>query len=93
VVSQWPGGFQGDVTVHNDLAEPASAWAVTLDLGGGQQITQGWNATVTQSGSTVTARNASWNGGLAAGATTSFGFQASGIGSANASVVTCAAAR
>jgi mannan endo-1,4-beta-mannosidase len=42
----------------------------------GQQITQSWNTTLTSSGATVTARNASHNGNLAVGAATSFGFLA-----------------
>ena len=40
----------------------------------GQQVTQAWNATVTQSGSTVSATNVDWNGKVAAGAAASFGF-------------------
>ncbi len=55
----------------------------------GQQVTQAWNATVTQSGSTATARNVAWNGSLAAGATASFGFLASWTGTNAAPAVTC----
>ncbi|MEK8107149.1 cellulose binding domain-containing protein [Micromonospora sp. M12] len=38
-------------------------------------MTNGWNATVSQSGSTVTARNASYNGSIPAGGSTEFGVQ------------------
>lgn len=40
----------------------------------GQQITQSWNAAVSSSGATVTARSESYNGPLAPGATATFGF-------------------
>ena len=50
VVSQWTGGFQGEVTVRNDTAAATSAWTATFSFADGQQITQAWNATVTQSG-------------------------------------------
>ncbi|WP_213452401.1 cellulose-binding domain-containing protein [Rhizomonospora bruguierae] len=80
VASQWQGGFTGDVSVTN-LGDPVSSWTLTWSYSAGQQVTQAWNATVTQSGSQVTARNASYNGGLATGASTSFGFNGSWTGS------------
>ncbi|GID33398.1 hypothetical protein Abr02nite_83810 [Paractinoplanes brasiliensis] len=40
-------------------------------------MTQAWNATVTQAGSAVTARNASYNGAVGTAATVSFGFDGS----------------
>ena len=89
IASQWMGGFQGEVTVRNDSAASVSGWTATFSFADGQQISQAWNATVTQTGSTVTARNASWNGSLASGATASFGFLASAAGTNLAPVVTC----
>jgi lysophospholipase L1-like esterase len=77
VISEWSGGFQGEVSVRNDRATTTSAWTTTFDFGNGQQISQSWNGTVTQSGARVTARNVGWNGSLAPGASTSFGFLAS----------------
>ena len=44
-------------------------------------MTQAWNATVTQSGSQVTAKSVSYNGSLATNASTSFGFNGSWTGS------------
>jgi hypothetical protein len=38
-------------------------------------VTNAWNAAVIQSGAAVTATNLSYNGVIAAGASTSFGFQ------------------
>ncbi|WP_431935469.1 cellulose binding domain-containing protein [Micromonospora sp. RP3T] len=88
-VSQWAGGFQGEVSVRNDTAAATTAWTATVSLGSGRQVTQSWNATVTQSGATATARNLGWNGGLAPGGSTSFGFLASSTGDNPAPVVGC----
>ncbi|GGM65528.1 cellulose binding domain-containing protein [Dactylosporangium sucinum] len=58
-----------------------SAWTLTWSYAAGQQVTQAWNATVTQSGSQVTARNAGYNGSIATNGTASFGFNGSWTGS------------
>ncbi|MCF6477029.1 hypothetical protein FAF44_53400, partial [Nonomuraea sp. MG754425] len=46
-------------------------------------ISQAWNAGVTQNGGTVTASDAGWNGSLATGAGTSFGFNGTWNNAAN----------
>jgi endoglucanase len=74
VVNQWPGGFQGQVTVTNTGTVTITGWRVTWTFPSGQTITQYWSATVAQSGSGVTATNVSSNGTLAAGTSTSWGF-------------------
>ena len=77
IVNQWPGGFQGEVTVRNSgTGDHRLDGAVHVT--GGERITQAWSATVTQSGTAVTADNADWNGTLAPGATATFGFIGSG---------------
>jgi cellulose binding protein with CBM2 domain/GDSL-like lipase/acylhydrolase family protein len=89
VANQWSGGFQGEVTVRNTAATAKTAWTAAFRFGDGQQLTQAWNTTATQDGAVVTARNANWNGGLAPGASATFGFQA-GWNAANTSPeVTC----
>ncbi|MFC6018250.1 cellulase family glycosylhydrolase [Plantactinospora solaniradicis] len=90
VVGQWSGGFQGDVRVTAG-GSAISGWAVTLAFPNGQTVSQAWNATVTTSGSTVTARNVGYNGSLAAGAGTTFGFIGSWNGSNGAPTLTCTA--
>jgi lytic cellulose monooxygenase (C4-dehydrogenating) len=77
VSSQWSGGYQGNVTVTAG-STAISGWRVTLSYPSATPVQQGWNATVSASGSTVTATNAAYNGALTAGASTSFGFIASG---------------
>ena len=80
VTSQWAGGFTANVGVTN-LGDPITSWTLTWSFGAGQQVTQAWNATATQSGATVTVRNMSYNGSLGTGAGTSFGFNGSWSGS------------
>ncbi|MEU8171143.1 cellulose binding domain-containing protein [Micromonospora sp. NPDC049004] len=76
VSNQWQGGFGASVTITN-LGEEVNGWALTWSYAAGQQVTQAWSATVTQSGAQVTARNVDYNGALATNGTASFGFNAS----------------
>ncbi|GAA0458913.1 non-reducing end alpha-L-arabinofuranosidase family hydrolase [Actinoplanes campanulatus] len=80
VSSQWQGGFGANVSITN-LGDPLSSWTLTWSYGAGQTVTQAWNATVTQSGSAVTAKNVAYNGTVATGGTVSFGFNGSWNGS------------
>ncbi|WP_371687388.1 cellulose binding domain-containing protein [Micromonospora sp. KC723] len=61
-------------------ASAIKGWTVTWTYPSGQQVSQAWNATLTSSGPTVTAKNVNYNGALGAGARTTFGFLASGSG-------------
>ncbi|WP_326823290.1 cellulose binding domain-containing protein [Streptosporangium sp. NBC_01756] len=88
-VNSWQGGFQGEVAVKNTGTSPRAGWTVSWTFAD-RQISQSWNAAVTQTGSAVSARNAAWNGSLAPGATAVFGFIASGNGSP-APVLSCTA--
>ncbi|MFI7703793.1 endo-1,4-beta-xylanase [Nonomuraea sp. NPDC049480] len=77
VQNQWNNGYVVQpVTVTNTGTSAKSGWTVTFTLPAGHQITGSWNASLTVSGQTVTARNASHNGNLAPNAGTTFGFQA-----------------
>jgi len=76
VTNQWGGGFGADVKITN-LGDALSSWTLTWSFGAGQTVTQAWNTTATQSGAVVTARNVSYNGSIATGASTSFGFNGS----------------
>ncbi|GAA1665313.1 hypothetical protein GCM10009830_08590 [Glycomyces endophyticus] len=89
VVSTWNGGWQGNVHVTAG-ASTLSGWRLTWTWASGQSMASSWNATVTSSGSTVTATDVGWNGSVAAGQTrtTAWGFVASGPTTLPA--VTCA---
>ncbi len=81
VTSDWGSGFNGDVTIRNTTGTAYGSWTVEFDFDG--QITTLWNGVIaSQSGSRYTVRNESWNGSLAAGGSTTFGFTATPGGSA-----------
>jgi endo-1,4-beta-xylanase len=81
VTGQWNGGYQGEVTVRNDSSATLSGWTVKWTLASGQTVNNVWNGTLTTSGQNVSVRNASYNGSVAAGGTTTFGFLGSSTGS------------
>jgi beta-mannanase len=74
VTNQWPGGFQGEVVVTNTGSTAISGWTVTWSLAAGQGVTQNWSSVITVTGSQLKAVNAGWNGALAPGSSTAFGF-------------------
>lgn len=73
--NSWNNGFTADVQITNTGSSALNGWTLTYNLPSGQQVTNAWNATVSQSGSTVTARNVNFNGSVPPGGTTSFGYQ------------------
>jgi lytic cellulose monooxygenase (C4-dehydrogenating) len=90
ITNQWPGGFQGEVRVTAGSAA-ITGWTVNWTFAGGQTVTQSWNTALTPSGSAMSARNVAWNGSLAAGASTTFGFLGSWNGTNPVPALTCAA--
>jgi hypothetical protein len=88
VASSWNGGFQANVTVTAGSAA-IHGWSVKWTFANGETVSQMWSATYAASGATVTATNVSWNGALAAQASTSFGF--TGSGTPGAVTATCTA--
>jgi chitin-binding protein len=77
VASQWSGAYQATVTVTAGNAA-IKGWAVTLTYGSAQTVQQSWNATVLTSGNQIQATNATYNGALSAGGSTSFGYIVAG---------------
>ena len=73
----WAGGFQGGVTVQAGSGAITS-WTVSMTLPSGATLQSLWSGTPTGSSGTVTVANAAYNGALGSGASTSFGFIASG---------------
>jgi cellulase/cellobiase CelA1 len=88
VGSSWNGGFTAEVRVRNTGSTAIQGWKLGFTFKGGERITNAWNATVTQSGTEVTASNAGHNATLSAGGSTTFGFQASGSSAGAPSNVT-----
>ncbi|MEU1362273.1 cellulase family glycosylhydrolase [Micromonospora zamorensis] len=90
VTGQWQGGFQGEVRVTAGSAA-ITGWTTRWTFANGQSVSQTWSATLTSSGATVTARNVDYNGRLAAGASTTFGFIGGWAGSNARPEVSCTA--
>jgi endoglucanase len=80
ISSQWQGGFQAGVKITN-LGAPITGWSLKFTMpDAGQKLVQGWNATWSQSGSTLSATAVDWNRTLATGATADLGFVGSFTG-------------
>ncbi|KUL28856.1 cellulase family glycosylhydrolase [Actinoplanes awajinensis] len=84
--NSWQGGFQGQLKVQNTGGSAVSPWQVTWTWPSGVTVASAWNATVTQSGTTVTAAAPTYSPSLAAGASVTVGFTANGTTSAPATV-------
>ncbi|WP_269664848.1 glycoside hydrolase family 6 protein [Streptacidiphilus rugosus] len=91
ISSDWGSGFNANVTITNTGSKPTTTWRVVWSFGGNQTVSNMWNATYTQSGSTVTAANMSYNNAIAVGGNTSFGFGATYSGTNAAPTLTCTA--
>ena len=82
-VSDWGTGFEGKWTVKNTGTTPLNGWTIDWTYPTGTKVTSAWDATVTNSGTTWTAKDKGWNATLAPGASVSFGFNGSGSGNAS----------
>src|SRR5579875_201923 len=90
VVNSWSGGFQAQITVTNTSSSPLNGWQLAWTFPGDQQINDLWNGSYTQSGAAVSVASASYNGSLAAGASTTVGFTATdSTGTAPPATITC----
>jgi len=79
--NSWSNGFQGGVTIANNSSAAVSPWELKWTFTKGETLTQAWNATATQSGTTVTAKNPAWSSTIPANGSVSFGYPASSTGS------------
>ena len=73
--SNWQGGFTASVTVSNTSAVAVNGWTLAFAFGGDEEITNAWNATVSQAGPDVSAASMSYNASIPPGGSQSFGFQ------------------
>ncbi|MEU9673060.1 MULTISPECIES: glycoside hydrolase family 18 chitinase [Streptomyces] len=79
--SDWGSGFEGQWTVKNTGTTALSSWTIEWDFPSGTSAGSAWDANLTKSGNHYTAKNLSWNGTVAPGASVSFGFNGTGSGS------------
>ncbi|NUR26957.1 MAG: cellulose-binding protein [Catenulispora sp.] len=90
VTNQWDTGFTANVTVANTGTAPSTGWKVAWTWAGNQQITNVWNGTLAGGGTgSVAVTNAGYNGSIAPGGTTSFGFQGTYSGTNASPTLTC----
>ncbi|MET7418817.1 lytic polysaccharide monooxygenase [Dactylosporangium sp. NPDC005555] len=90
VPSSWAGHFQAEVTVRNNGSGSLNGWTVRWAYQGGQGFEGApWNGTLVSQPPNVAVSNVDWNRVLAAGATTAFGFNATGTAPATAPTLSC----
>ncbi|MEV4535916.1 PHB depolymerase family esterase [Asanoa sp. NPDC049518] len=77
VTSAWQSGYVASVRVTAGSAG-VNGWRVGLPLPSGNTIVNSWSGQFSGSGSATQVSNVAYNGRLAAGAATEFGFQANG---------------
>ncbi|WP_062351723.1 cellulose binding domain-containing protein [Herbidospora yilanensis] len=71
----WTTGMSVWMTLKNTGTTAVNTWSLEFDFpDAGQRVTSGHNATWSQSGRHVTARNVVWNAQIAPGATLNLGF-------------------
>ncbi|MEO3818613.1 GDSL-type esterase/lipase family protein [Plantactinospora sp. B24E8] len=78
-LNSWNGGFVATVRVTAG-SSGTTGWTVGATLPSGAAISNSWNTERSGNSGAVTFTNVSYNGRIAAGQSTEFGFQASGSG-------------
>jgi endoglucanase len=80
--NDWGSGATVSVTITNNGSSPINGWTLGWTFSGNQKISNIWNASFTQSGTSVTVTNQAYNSTIPAnGGKVSFGFNLSYSGS------------
>jgi len=81
ITNAWSTGFQVALSIQNTGTLAINGWTLTWTFPSGQTIASLWNGTATQSGTTVTVRDAGYNANIAAGGSyNDAGFVGNGAG-------------
>ncbi|MGV9842569.1 cellulase family glycosylhydrolase [Streptomyces fungicidicus] len=80
VTNEWPGGFQGEVTVRNTGGSAVNGWTLAWSFPADQRITNMWGGTPAQSGSEVSVASAPYTASIPASGSVVVGFTASRTG-------------
>ena len=77
-ISDFGSEFQVVIKINNTGSTQVSGWQLVWNVGAGEVHNGGWNADITQVGTTVTASNPAghWNGEISPGGSVEFGFRA-----------------
>ena len=79
MVNSWPGGYQLQLTVANKGTAAGTGWTAGFSFAdSAESIASSWGAAVSQSGVTVSASNASYDGAIAAGNSVTWGMIVNG---------------
>ncbi|HEY8471983.1 MAG TPA: glycoside hydrolase family 6 protein [Natronosporangium sp.] len=70
----WNDGFVANYTITNNGA-PWNGWELTFTVPSGVTHSNGWSGIWSQQGTTITARNESWNGSVGTGGSVTVGHQ------------------
>ncbi|MFJ6560420.1 glycoside hydrolase family 48 protein [Streptomyces sp. NPDC091412] len=73
--NDWGSGFTADLTITNRGTDVINGWTLTYGYSGNQKLSNGWNGIWSQSGQTITVKNESYNGTIAAGSAVNTGAQ------------------
>lgn len=98
IVGQWPGGFQGEITIRNTGTATIDGWTLGFAFANGQTVTNMWGGSPAQTGGSVSVAPASYTSTIAANGSVTVGFTGSQSGTNAApaaftlSGATCAAA-
>jgi cellulase/cellobiase CelA1 len=75
IQSDWGNGATISVTIKNNMPSAINGWTLAWTFPGNQTITNLWNGTYTQSGASVSVKDAGYNASIPAnGGTVNFGF-------------------
>ncbi|MCL6589610.1 MAG: glycoside hydrolase family 3 C-terminal domain-containing protein [Firmicutes bacterium] len=82
IQSDWGNGATINVTIINNTAAAVNGWTLAFTFPGNQTITNLWNGTYTQSGASVSVKDAGFNASIPAnGGSVNFGFNLNYSGS------------
>jgi mannan endo-1,4-beta-mannosidase len=73
-INQWPGGFQGDVSIRNTGSSTVNGWTLRWTFPNGQSINHMWGGTSTATGSAVAVTNAPYTATIPPNGSVGFGF-------------------
>lgn len=79
-IAAWDTGYQAEYTITNDGPGTITRWRVIFDLPAGSSPSSSWDSVRSGSTQHLIFDNAAWNGELAPGSHTTFGFVVVGLG-------------
>jgi hypothetical protein len=75
--NDWGSGATVSITIKNNGTSAVNGWKLAFSYAGNQKITNIWNASYTQNGTSVTITGVSYNNAIPAGGSVTFGFNIS----------------